>query len=232
MALILNIETSTDVCSVALSKDGNLIAGKENFDGYNHATKLTVLVEELFKEVIFQITEIDAVAVSCGPGSYTGLRIGVSTAKGICYGANCKLLAISSLQILAHAAIEKLGNNIDLDAILCPMIDARRMEVYTALYDQHLVLKSDIEAKIIDESSFEDVLNSNTLIFCGNGSEKCEDTIISSSAKFIKGIKPLAKDMIKLSERAFSGERYEDVAYFEPFYLKDFIATKPKKKVF
>ncbi|MBN2166995.1 MAG: tRNA (adenosine(37)-N6)-threonylcarbamoyltransferase complex dimerization subunit type 1 TsaB [Marinilabiliaceae bacterium] len=232
MALILSIETSTQVCSVALTNNGNLINNKEIWASFSHATHLTVLIDELFEEVKYKISDIDAVAVSCGPGSYTGLRIGVSTAKGICYALNCKLLAINSLKILAWTVINQHNDLYESNDLFCPMIDARRMEVYTEIFDKMLNSKIEIQAKIIDNESFAKTMINNKVIFFGNGSEKCKNTITHPNASFIDNIHPLAKNMGQLAYEKYFNEEFEDVAYFEPFYLKDFVATTPKNKVF
>lgn len=236
MALILNIETSTSVCSVALARDGQLVALKENKEGMNHATMLTVYIDSILKENNLTPTDLDAVAISMGPGSYTGLRIGVSTAKGICYGANVPLIAVSTLQALAQPfpsmdRAQKLLNNPET-AWYCPMIDARRMEVYTSFYDKNNVQQKEISADIIDENSYLEVLNERELLFFGDGAGKCRETLTHENAHFVEDIVPSAVNMIELAEERFKSEQFEDVAYFEPFYLKDFVATVPKKNVF
>jgi len=236
MALILNIETSTSVCSVSLGKDGELIAYKENKEGMNHATHLTVFIDSILKENQLKPDDLDAVAVSMGPGSYTGLRIGVSTAKGLCYGSNLPLIAVSTLQTMTapllknEAILSQLG---DPEAsIFCPMIDARRMEVYTAFYSIKNEILREISAEIIDEESFVSDLKKNEIVFFGDGSAKCQSTLQSGNAIFIDDITPTASGMVKLSEAKFKGSEFVDVAYFEPFYLKDFVATTPKKNIF
>ena len=232
MALILSIETSTPVCSVALSKNGELLHFKEIWEGLSHASHLTVLIEELFKEISdYTIKDLDAVAVSIGPGSYTGLRIGISAAKGLCYALDIKLIAVSSLKILAWNIIVNHKPLIEDNALLCPMIDARRMEVYTTLYDSELNSKVDITAQIIDENSFRDILENQKIIFFGNGSDKCKDSIKNPNAIFKSNIHPLAKNMVIHAHDSYEKNLFKDVAYLEPFYLKDFIATKPKNKV-
>ncbi len=236
MALILNIETSTAVCSVSLGKDGKLLAYKENKEGMNHATHLTVFIDSILKENGLTPNDLDAIAVSMGPGSYTGLRIGVSTAKGLCYGSNLPLIAVSTLQAMTvpllrdEAIISQLG---DPEAsIFCPMIDARRMEVYTAFYSYKNEELRKVSAEIIDEESFVSDLAKNEIVFFGDGSSKCQSSLQSSNAIFVDDITPTAIGMIELSEAKYKIEAFEDVAYFEPFYLKDFVATTPKKNIF
>ena len=229
MALILNLETATKVCSVAIGKDGSLLALKEYHGEYSHAEKLTVFVEEVLQEAGLKINDLDAIAVSKGPGSYTGLRIGVSTAKGFCFALDKPLIAISTLQSMANKPALREGRGGEL---LCPMIDARRMEVYCAFYDINNSLVRAIAAEIIDEHSFEDVLQKHKVIFFGDGAEKCKAVLSKHpNAIFVDNIFPSATDMIALSESAFQNKQFEDVAYFEPYYLKDFVTTIPKKKV-
>lgn len=228
MGFILSIETSTDVCSAAISKDGVTIAAKTLLEGPSHASSLTAIIEELFKgEGMPSMKQLNAVAVSSGPGSYTGLRIGVSTAKGICYALDIPLIAIGSLQVLAASYGKGDGDNY----LIAPMIDARRMEVYTALFNNHLEQKTPVEAMIVDENSFTQWLEKETIHFIGNGSDKCSEIIRHPNAVFSKDIHPLASSMGKLAFQAFQRDRFEDVAYFEPYYLKDFVVTQPKNKV-
>ena len=208
MSCILNIETSTDACSVAVSQDGICIYHDEDFSGPNHAIPF------------------DAVAVSCGPGSYTGLRIGVSMAKGICYARDLKLIGIPTLELLAVPVL--LGKELDDDALLCPMLDARRMEVYAAIYDRALRPVRGIQADIVDSETYKQWLDEHPVYFFGNGASKCMEAINHPNARLIEGIKPLAKNMFPLAEKRIAQEQYEDVAYFTPFYLKDFVA-KPSK---
>lgn len=236
MALLLNIETSTAICSVALGKDGKLLALKENKEGMKHASHLTVFIENILKENNLSTADLDGVAISMGPGSYTGLRIGVSTAKGICYGAGIPLIAVSTLQSMTKA----LQNNSDLSsvvknqekALFCPMIDARRMEVYTAFYNANTELVKDISADIIDENSFANELSEQEIVFFGDGSGKCKDVITNENGIFLDDVNATAVGMIELAENKFNKNELEDVAYFEPFYLKDFVATTPKKNIF
>ncbi len=231
MALILNIETSTEVCSVSLSKNGKLILKKENADGKTHASLLTVFIQNIFKESDFAVNQLDAVAVSKGPGSYTGLRIGVSTAKGIAFAANIPLISVSTLQAMALGISEKYDNTNE-QILFCPMIDARRMEVYSAFYNIDNKIVKEISADVIDNASYVEYFKKNNLIFFGNGSKKCKTIITNKNAKFIDNILCSSENMIKFSEEAFKNSNFEDVAYFEPFYLKDFIATVARKNIF
>lgn len=231
MGLILNIETATNVCSVALAKDGQLIALKESKEDKTHAALLTVFIEEILKENNIKISNLDAIAVSKGPGSYTGLRIGVSAVKGLCYGANKSLISVCTLQSMAQGIIEQTAPEKLNSAWLCPMLDARRMEVYSAFYDHNNEKKKDIAADIIDENSYQDILDARKVFFFGNGADKCREFIKHENAEFIADIFPSAINVMKLSERAFSNQTFEDVAYFEPFYLKDFVALTSKKNL-
>ncbi len=229
MSCILHIETSTAVCSVAVSQDTDVIFKKENFEGPSHATLLGVFVDEALSFIDSSGIPLDAVAVSCGPGSYTGLRIGVSMAKGICYGREVPLIALPTLQILCVPLL--LQHELPDDALLCPMIDARRMEVYSAIYDRGLQELKEISADIIDEHSYLEFLEQRPVYFFGDGAAKCKDIITHPNAHFVEGINPLARQMMPLAEKAFWNKDFVDVAYFEPFYLKEFVATKPKKKL-
>lgn len=236
MATILNIETSTEVCSVALSKNGKMIFEKETLEGLNHSELLTVFIENLFNEASMKAGSIDAVAVSMGPGSYTGLRIGVSVAKGMCYSLGIPLIAVGTLDALGKfTAAEKqqfLPETGDAEKTLfCPMIDARRMEVYTALYNSAGEIKERVSAKIIDEDSFSAYLNKGPILFFGNGAAKCKEALNHPNALFLGPVKASARFMIKLAEEKYNRNEFEDVAYFEPFYLKNFIATVPKNKM-
>lgn len=228
MSCILNIETSTDVCSVAVSQDGVCIFEKEDHSGPNHAVKLGVYVDEALSFVDGQAIPLDAVAVSSGPGSYTGLRIGTSMAKGICYGRGIKLIAVPTLEVLCVPVL--LGHyEIEDNALLCPMIDARRMEVYAQLYDRALTVVRPIQADIVTGETYKEFLDNRPVYFFGNGAAKCMDTINHPNAHLIEGIEPLAKNMFPLAEKRSVSEKYEDVAYFVPAYLKDFVAKTPKK---
>lgn len=237
MALILNIETSTIVCSVSVSRDGIVLAIKESREEKSHAKLLTIFIDELLKELNYKIDDLDAVAISKGPGSYTGLRIGVSTAKGLCYAKDLPLIAINTLQSMANGIILKFNsNNLPIEnvetAILVPMIDARRMEVYSAFFNSKGESLRDVMAEIIDDHSYKEILSKQKMIFFGDGSEKIRETIQHENAIFLTDIYPSSKDMAELSESAYQKREFENVAYFEPFYLKDFVATVPKKNIF
>lgn len=235
MALVLNIETSTEVCSVALARDGIVVGSRENLTGQHHAELLTVYIDEVLNECGIVMHEVDAVAVSGGPGSYTGLRIGVSAAKGICYASGLPLIALSSLEAMAGFVIQHLSDYQypEKESLLfCPMIDARRMEVYTAFYDRNGMLVREIKADIIDHQSYLPYLEQNVVFFFGNGAFKCRDSISHPNAIFIDGITTSAKSMALLSEQDFQLGKFVDVAYYEPFYLKDFVATIPVKNIF
>ncbi|MCB0402823.1 MAG: tRNA (adenosine(37)-N6)-threonylcarbamoyltransferase complex dimerization subunit type 1 TsaB [Flavobacteriales bacterium] len=226
MALILGIETATKICSVALSDGEQLLALKEEGGAYSHAEKLNGFIQDVLKDAGLTLNQLDAVAVSKGPGSYTGLRIGVSAAKGLCYALNKPLLAVDTLQAMA---LRMQGEDPDAD-LYCPMLDARRMEVYTALYDSDHVASTPITAKIINGDSFSDILATNRVVFFGDGAEKCRELLeVNPNAKFSKEGLPSAAFVNRLAYQKFLNGHTEDVAYFEPYYLKDFIATVPKK---
>lgn len=228
MSCILNIETSTNVCSVALSQDGVCLYEDVNMEGPSHAQVLAGYVKNAVSFADSHAIPIDAIAISKGPGSYTGLRIGVSEAKGVAYGRDAKLLSVPTLKLLTVPIL--LGHEeLPEDALLCPMIDARRMEVYCALYDRALNEVVQTQALVIDSDSFKEYLDKQPIYFMGNGADKCVETIQHPNAHFIKNIVPRAKNMISLAEMAMAKEQFEDVAYFEPFYLKEFVATKSKK---
>lgn len=227
MSCILNIETSTDVCSVSVSQDGACIFSQESHEGPNHALKLGVFVDEAMSFADSHAIPLDAVAVSCGPGSYTGLRIGVSMAKGICFGQDLKLISVPTLELMAVPVL--LREEVEEGALLCPMIDARRMEVYSAIYDRSLREVRQVQADVVDADTYREYLDRGPVYFFGNGAEKCMETINHPNARLIKGVEPLAKWMFPIAERRIAQEKYEDVAYFVPFYLKDFVAKESKK---
>lgn len=229
MSCILHIETSTEVCSVALSQDGINIFAEEDSQGQQHVVKLGVFVDEALSFADSHAIPLDAVAVSCGPGSYTGLRIGVSMAKGICYGRDIPLIGLPTLEVMCVPVL--LRYDLPDDALLCPMIDARRMEVYAAVYDRALRPVRPTAADIVDENSYLDFLEKQPVYFFGNGAAKCREKITHPNAHFIDNIRPQAKMMFPLAEKAVALQDYKDVAYFEPFYLKEFVATKSKSKV-
>jgi tRNA threonylcarbamoyladenosine biosynthesis protein TsaB len=218
---ILCIETSTNACSAAICIDGRAAAVKENLVGANHASQLPVFVEELLLQAHTHGWKLDAVALSQGPGSYTGLRIGTSIAKGLCYGLNIPLIPINTLQVLC-ATLQHLAPT---TALLCPMLDARRMEVYTAFFSAHnLQQEGEVEAKIIDENAFASVLSQRQLAFFGDGAAKCKTLLSSPNALFIDNILPQAAYMGQLAEQLISSAlTTKQMAYYEPFYLKEFI---------
>ena len=228
MACIVHIETATDVCSVALSENGAVLASEENYEGPNHNVVLAPYVDEMVSFADSHAIPIDAVAVSCGPGSYTGLRIGVSTAKGLSYGRDLKLISVPTLELLCVPLLLQ-REDLPEDALLCPMLDARRMEVYSAIYTRALETVKRVSADIIDGASYGEYLENHPVVFFGNGAEKCKGVISHPNAVFRDDVKPLAKYMMPLAERAFLQGRWEDVAYFEPFYLKEFVTTQAKK---
>jgi tRNA threonylcarbamoyladenosine biosynthesis protein TsaB len=234
MALILNLETATPLCSVALAVNGKVVSQRNTLEEKSHAANLTVFIEEVLKEKNLRITDLDAVAVGKGPGSYTGLRIGVSTAKGLCYGANVPLIAVSTLtimfkEVITHSepmvqkALTKSG------AFFCPMIDARRMEVFTCLFDSLGNEMEPVVAKIIDQHAYQQLLAEHTIVFFGSGMEKCREILSYPNAVFLSGVYPHSSALALLSEERFEHRQFENTAYFEPFYLKDFIATISKK---
>lgn len=227
MSCILHIETSTKACSVALSENGQLIFHKEDLDGPNHAVVCGVYVDEALSFANSHAIPVDAVAVSEGPGSYTGLRIGVSLAKGVCYGRDLPLLSVPTLKLLCVPVL--LGKEeLPEDALLIPMIDARRMEVYSAVYDRALQEVRPVGADIVDADTYLPYLEEHPVYFFGNGAMKCQSVIQHKNAHFIDGIVPLAKWMSPLAERSLHLGEKQDVAYFEPFYLKEFVAIKSK----
>lgn len=227
MPCILHIETSTKVCSVALSEDGKLLYHHEDFDGPGHSETSGVYVDEALSFANSHAIPVDAVAVSMGPGSYTGLRIGVSLAKGVCYGRALPLIAVPTLKILCVPVL--LGKEeLPEDALLVPMIDARRMEVYSAVYDRALKEIRPIQADVVTAETYQEYLNRGPVYFFGNGAHKCQAVIQHPNARFIEDIHPLARNMFPLAERSMHLEEFQDVAYFEPFYLKEFVAIKSK----
>ncbi len=232
MASILNIETSTNVCSVALAIDGEVISLQESHTKNSHAEQITLFCFNAVTSSGLKFTDLDAVAVSKGPGSYTGLRIGVSTAKGYCYGLEIPLISIGTLEAMAKGIKSKydvIDNSQNI--IYCPMIDARRMEVYSALYSKSLEEIEATSAKIIDIDSYSNYLKNDKVIFAGDGALKCKDVLgHHKNAIFMDGFHPSAATMAMISENKFNAIEYENTAYFEPYYLKDFVAGIPKVK--
>ncbi|MBB2151310.1 tRNA (adenosine(37)-N6)-threonylcarbamoyltransferase complex dimerization subunit type 1 TsaB [Pedobacter gandavensis] len=227
MITILQIETATQVCSAAISQDGVTIALKEEMASNIHAGSLTLFIQSAMDSAGLKFSDLDAIAVSKGPGSYTGLRIGVSTAKGLCFALDKPLIGIDTLQMMAEGfwKAEALP-----EGLVCSMIDARRMEVFTAVFDPQLDYVSPVEAKIIDEHSFESLLSAQKVTFIGDGAAKCTETLQHENAHFSTANFNSAGNMSRLAMAAYTQGKFEDVAYFEPFYLKDFVFTTPKKK--
>ncbi|WP_316747996.1 tRNA (adenosine(37)-N6)-threonylcarbamoyltransferase complex dimerization subunit type 1 TsaB [Pedobacter gandavensis] len=227
MITILQIETATQVCSAAISQDGKTIALKEEMASNIHAGSLTLFIQSVMNSAGLKFSELDAIAVSKGPGSYTGLRIGVSTAKGLCFALDKPLIAIDTLQMMAGGFLKAEPLH---EGLVCPMIDARRMEVFTAVFDAQLDYVSPVEAKIIDEQSFESLLTAQKVTFIGDGAAKCAETLQHENAHFSTANFNSAGNMSALAMAAYTQGKFVDVAYFEPFYLKDFVFTTPKKK--
>ena len=226
--MILCLETATPVCSVALNENCCTIAMRETEGQNAHSEKITNFIREVMEVANIGYSQLDAVAVSKGPGSYTGLRIGVSTAKGICYAADLPLMAIDTLEAMAYGMKAKLGSQITDNDLLIPMIDARRMEVYAAIYDANLHKINDTAALVIDENSFEDLQKEHRLWLFGDGAPKLKKVFENQpNISIIDGFKPSAAYMLPLVDKALKEKDFVDVAYFEPFYLKDFVAGKP-----
>lgn len=226
MSLILSIETATTVCSVALHSNGQLVGTQTLHIEKSHSGLLAPLIESLVRYCGYTLSELTAIAVSEGPGSYTGLRIGVSTAKGLCYALDIPLIAVNTLEAMAFG-VNKFNYN---GALLCPMLDARRMEVYCLLADSQMNIKEATKPEIIDEGFLDNILLKNEVLLFGNGAVKCRDIVKSKNAVFIDGISPDAVNVGYLANEKFNTQQFEDVAYFEPFYLKEFRMSKPKIK--
>ena len=235
MSLILCIETGTDICSVGIAKDGELLSLRESDEGRDHARKVGVFVDELLRETGIVPDDLDAVAVGKGPGSYTGLRIGVSFAKGLCYGLQKPLVAVGSLDALAEVAREDYEAGIlsvdDWDgAYLCPMVDARRMEVYAQVFDSEGRPQGEVSAEVVDEGSFAAFRGQGRpFVIFGSGARKGADVL--PDAVYVE-VTPSARGLARLAQQALDEGRTEDIAYFEPFYLKDFVVTTSRKKLF
>jgi len=223
--MILNIETATQICSVSLAKDGKVIALRESNEKNSHASLLSIFIDEVINEASISLNDIQAIAISKGPGSYTGLRIGVSTAKGLAYGLGVPLISVSTLQAMAWGLSSKLENQ--ENTLFAPMIDARRMEVYSAFYNSKNEIVKEISADIIDSDSYLNFLQQHKIIFFGDGADKCKEAISHENATFVE-MNPSSAFMAQIAQTKFENQQFENVAYFEPFYLKDFIATKPK----
>lgn len=231
--MILCLETATSICSVALINNSTIRGIRESSIDKSHASLLTVFIQELLEENMLSATDLDAVAISKGPGSYTGLRIGVSAAKGICYGTGIPLIAVSTLESMFRSFItEYQGTGAEnKDTLFCPMIDARRLEVYSSVFNYEGREIREVEAEIIDERSYEKMLDRGKIVFFGNGADKCGDIIKHKNAVFAYGFRLTATGMALPALKAFSEKKFEDTAYFEPYYLKDFIATIPRKNI-
>lgn len=233
MALILILETATPVCSVALCHDGKVLSSRDSSEHNDHAAVLAVFIREIFEETGFLLKDIDAVAVSKGPGSYTGLRIGVSTAKGLCYSLDKPLIAMNTLLGMAYGMIHYVVRERYLDkrTFFCPMLDARRMEVYCSVFDDRLTVVEDTTALVVEENSFSGLLEKNEIIFFGDGALKTEVLLGKHrNSTIIKSFNPSAAYFNVIAEQAFQFKEFEDIACFEPYYLKDFIAGAPKVK--
>jgi len=226
MPVILSLETSTDVCSVALHDDQGLCGEIVLHEAQVHASKLAPLIDQVVRESRYDFKHLNAVAVSSGPGSYTGLRIGTSTAKGLCYALDIPLIAIGTLEVLAYQ-----GTTLNADALLCPMIDARRMEVYCLVCDQDLQVIEPVAAKVIDAGSFAELLEKSRMLFYGNGAAKCREIISHVNASFQEGIYPQAKALGEMAQQKFRSREFQDLVHFKPFYLKEFVAKAPRTDV-
>jgi tRNA threonylcarbamoyladenosine biosynthesis protein TsaB len=247
MATLLHIETATQACSVALSRDGEILAARESMERNVHSSVVTVFIDEILKSAALSYASLDAVAVSKGPGSYTGLRIGVSTAKGICYALDKPMIAVGTPESMAWGMKNEMTSHSNprpaeklsvaseemtsLPILFCPMIDARRMEVYSALFDQGLRQVRETQAEIITGEAFQELLSDHIIVFAGDGSEKCREVLGPwPNARFLENFNPSAKHLVQLAEAKFERAEFENVAYFEPFYLKDFIPGIPRVK--
>jgi tRNA threonylcarbamoyladenosine biosynthesis protein TsaB len=228
MSVILSLETSTDVCSVALHENEKLIRFEEVHQEQAHASRLAPLIQNVLQKAGLTAQQLSAVAVTSGPGSYTGLRIGTSTAKGLCFALSIPLISVPTLNLLAFDAIGKIQ---DKEAMLCPMIDARRMEVYCQVFDRKVNSLTEVEAKVIDETSFTELLQAHPLFFFGNGSEKCRNVMTHHNAFFLDDIFPKASVLGDLACRKFLSKDFEDLINFTPFYLKDFVAKKGRMMI-
>lgn len=231
MALILNMDTATPVCSVALAQDGKLLALREKNEKNIHAEVLNGFVEEVLKEAQKSLKDLDAIAVSMGPGSYTGLRIGVSAAKGFCYSLDKPLIGVGTIDAMAHWAAHELNGKLEENSLFLPMIDARRMEIYGAFFNQQLEALSEVKPHILDENSFLEEGKDKSIILTGDGAAKCQE-IFSQREEIIiyPDIHSSSRGMMQMAEDKFNQQIFEDVAYCEPFYLKEFIAGIPRVK--
>lgn len=227
---LLLIETSAKLCSAAISENGSILAARVSDSGRSHASLTAVFVRELLDETGLRMADIDGVAVSFGPGSYTGLRVGVSTAKGLCFGSDIPLIGVGTLDVLVAGAIASAGSGPDLRAIV-PVLDARRMEVYTAIYSPEGIRESEVRPEIVTPDSFSALLSEGKVLLTGDAVAKCREVITSENAVFLEA-DPVASAMLVPAEKAYKEKRFEDTAYFEPFYLKEFVATVSRKNLF
>ena len=234
MALLLHIESTTHVCSVALSQSEQIVNQREDKEGRTHASLLSYFIGQLMEESAIALKMLDGVSISMGPGSYTGLRIGVSTAKGLCYGAGLPLIGIPTLRSLTQGFfmhMDKIGDKLLENSVFVPLLDARRMEVYSAVMDRNNHYLRGVQAEIMDKNAFRYWLQHYTVYFFGNGAQKVKPILNHRNARFIEGVDLSARYLAPLAEEKYRSQEFEDLAYFEPFYLKDFIATKPKKNL-
>jgi tRNA threonylcarbamoyladenosine biosynthesis protein TsaB len=236
MSYFLCIDTATSVCSVVLAHNNKVLSIRESTDEKAHASNLGVFIKQVLDETGISVKQLDVVAVSKGPGSYTGLRIGVSTAKGLCYGAGIPLISVETLQIMAYGmcihAINCIKNDFKAgSALYCPVIDARRMEVYTALYDFKNQMVKKTTATVVQESSFRSLLQKVQIVFAGDGANKYKKLLKHKNAMFLDEFSHSASYMVNIVQNAYRDRKFEVLAYFEPYYLKDFIATSPKRKI-
>ena len=230
MALLLSLETSTQCCSVALHDDGVLVASKVIQTPRSAASQLAVMIDGVFRTSKNRPLDVKGIIVTAGPGSYTGLRIGVATAKGLCYALNIPIVSVNTLELMAYQflEIELLKNDLHINnAIMCPMLDARRMEVYCALLDQNMNYVEQVQAKVIDDESFRGIIESKPIFFFGEGADKCKAVIKHTNAHFFSGVIPLASSLGVIGYKKWKEGAYEDLVSFEPFYLKDFLIKKP-----
>lgn len=227
MSLILNIDTATEFASICLSKDNGVLCYTENKEQKNHASFLQPAIQQMMDEVGYALQNIDAIAVTIGPGSYTGLRVGLASAKGLCFALNKPLIALNTLQVIANSVINN-DEPAENHKLICPMIDARRMEVFTALHNYQLNEVLPTQALILDENSFAVELNESKIIFCGNGSAKFQNILKNDNASF-SSVQYSAKNMVSLSYKKFMEKDFADLAYSSPFYGKEFYTTTPKK---
>lgn len=230
MPILLSLETSTQYCSVALHTDGALISERVMNEPRSAASQLAMMIKEMIDEVKISTNQIAGVIVAAGPGSYTGLRIGVATAKGLAYALDVPIISVNTLELMAYQFIQTESKRItDTKFLMCPMIDARRMEVYCALFDKELNTMDSVQAKIIESSSFAEVLETNRVFFFGDGADKCSKIISHHNADFILNVNPKASYIGELGFKKFSSGEFEDIVSFEPYYLKDFLIRKPNE---